>query len=84
MVKEMITKIVPIGNSKGIRLPNFILKEMDIDSQIEIIMNENKDEIILRPVKKPRTGWNESFKKMDPSDAQMIISDSIDLNDWEW
>jgi len=79
----MITKIVPIGNSKGIRLPNYILKEMNIDSQIEIIMNKN--EIILRPVQKPRTGWSEAFKNMtDNSDDNLLINDSLDLNGWEW
>jgi antitoxin MazE len=83
-VEKMLTKIVPIGNSKGIRLPNFVLKEMNIGSQIEIIMNEDKDEIILKPVKKPRTGWDDAFKSMSNSDAQLVISNSVDLNDWEW
>lgn len=79
----MITKIVPIGNSKGIRLPNYLLKELNINSQIEIIPNKN--EIILRPVNTPRIGWNDAFKNMNNnSDDNLLIDDSLDINDWEW
>ena len=81
----MITKIVPIGNSKGIRLPNYLLKELNINSQIEIIPDKNKNEIILRPVSSPRAGWDDAFKDMkDNSDDTLLIDDSLDLNDWEW
>lgn len=58
---------------------------MKIRNRIELIFSNNKDEIILKPVHKARKGWNESFKEMkNSSDDKLIISDSIDLNDWEW
>ena len=81
----MITKIIQIGNSKGIRIPNQILKDMNIENQIELIINENKDEIILKPIHKIREGWGDSFRKMKSlNEDNLIIGDSIDLNDWEW
>ena len=81
----MIAKVIQIGNSKGIRIPNQILKDMNIENQLELIINDKKDEIILKPVHKIREGWNESFKKMkNSSDDKLIIEDSLDLNDWEW
>jgi antitoxin MazE len=81
----MIAKVIQIGNSKGIRIPNQILKEMNIENHLELIVNDKKDEIILKPVHKIREGWNESFKKMnESSDDKLIIEDSLDLNDWEW
>ena len=74
-----------IGNSKGIRIPNQILKEMNIENQIELIISDKKDEIILKPLHKVRDGWNDSFKKMKlASEDKLIIDDSLDLKEWEW
>ncbi|HPS58262.1 MAG TPA: AbrB/MazE/SpoVT family DNA-binding domain-containing protein [Spirochaetota bacterium] len=81
----MIAKVIQIGNSKGIRIPNQILKEMNIETQLELIISDKKDEIILKPLHKVRDGWNDSFKKMKSSDEdKLIIDDSLDLNEWEW
>jgi antitoxin MazE len=81
----MIAKIIQIGNSRGIRIPNQVLKEMNIEHEIELIISDKKDEIILKPVHKAREGWNESFKEMrNSSDDKLIIADSLDLKDWEW
>jgi antitoxin MazE len=81
----MITKIVPIGNSKGIRIPNHILKQLNIDSNIELIFDENINEIRLKPITNIRAGWSESFKNMRNNyDDKLIINDSIDLPDFDW
>jgi antitoxin MazE len=81
----MITKIVPIGNSKGIRIPNHVLKQMNINNQLELIIDESNEEIILKPVHKVRDGWSDSFKKMNENgNDELLIDDSIDLNDWDW
>lgn len=81
----MITKIIQIGNSKGIRIPSQVLQELNIENQVELIVGEKKDEIILKPVNKIREGWEESFKKMrTANDDTLVIDDSLDLNDWEW
>jgi len=81
----MIAKIIQIGNSKGIRIPNQVLKEMNIENHIELLINDNKNEIILKPVHKVREGWSDSFKKMRTiSEDTLIIDDSLDLNDWKW
>jgi len=81
----MIAKVIQIGNSKGIRIPNQILKEMNIENQIELIISDKKDEIILKPLHKVRDGWNDSFKKMKSTgDDKLIIDDSLDLKEWEW
>lgn len=37
----MIVKVIEIGNSKGIRIPNQILKEMNIEKQIELIISDS-------------------------------------------
>lgn len=81
----MKVKIVPIGNSRGIRIPASILNQFQIESEMDMLVENEK--IILLPIKKEaRFGWSKAFKKMSQSDDKMIISDSIDLDneDWEW
>ncbi len=81
----MIAKVIKIGNSKGIRIPNQILKDMNIENQVELIISDSKDEIILKPIHRVREGWSESFKKMRSESAdKLVIDDSLDLKDWEW
>jgi len=83
----MITKIVPIGNSKGVRIPNHIIKLLQISNKIDMIVDESKEEIILRPIKKAREGWEDQFKRMTINkDDRLLISDNLDFNDndWQW
>jgi len=83
----MIAKIIPIGNSKGIRIPNHVIKLLHINNQIDMVIDENKKEIILRPIKKVREGWNEIFSEMNKNnDDKLLINDNLDLNenDWIW
>jgi antitoxin MazE len=82
----MTAKVVAIGNSRGIRIPNNILKSMKIDTEIDLVYNEEKEEILIRPVKKARQGWDDAFRKMNHSgDDKMLIHDSVDIdNGWEW
>lgn len=80
----MIAKIVPVGNSKGIRIPLAVLRqcEMDEDVAIEVV---NK-EIVIKPLKKnPRPGWREAFNMMHKrGDDKLLAPDALDMDVWEW
>ena len=83
----MQTKVIHIGNSKGIRIPNHILKSLKITEEVDMIVDENRCEIILKAVKEPRENWDSAFKKMkETKDDLQIIDDSIYLktDQWEW
>ncbi|MEQ8172968.1 MAG: AbrB/MazE/SpoVT family DNA-binding domain-containing protein, partial [Candidatus Eremiobacterota bacterium] len=59
----MRATIVPIGNSKGIRIPKKILEECQIEK--EVFLEVKNKSIIIKPVKtEPRKDWETSFKKM--------------------
>jgi antitoxin MazE len=82
----MKATIVPIGNSKGIRIPKAILEQCHIKK--EVVLEVENDNIIIKPVKKePRKNWEQYFKMMNESkEDQLIIDDKIDLAmvGWEW
>ena len=81
----MKTNIVQIGNSRGIRIPSFILKECNFTDEVELrIIRGN---IVISPIKPVREGWNEIYKSMNTEgDDSLLISGSIDLDseDWQW
>lgn len=82
----MLINIVPIGNSRGIRIPKSILEQCHIENTVNMEIKD--DTIILTPIKKtPRKGWADKFKQMHiDGDDKLLIDDSIDVNmdDWEW
>ena len=82
----MLINIVPIGNSKGIRIPKAILDQCDIENEVDLEVKNGK--IIIEPIKRiPRNGWTESFIQMAKTgEDQLLFEDAIDLEmeDWEW
>jgi len=86
MEVHMVVNIVPIGNSKGIRIPKAILEQCEIEDQLKLQIDDGK--IILEPVRShPRTGWDEAFQAMAANnDDNLLVEDGLDLdwNEWEW
>lgn len=71
---SMQTKIIRIGNSKGLRLSKTLLQQYNITDAVELILE--KDHIKIRPIDKPRAGWSTQFKQMhENGDDQLLIDD---------
>lgn len=81
----MKTKIVPIGNSKGIRIPKVLLKECNIEDQVEILRVGEKL-VIKSVVSSPRRGWDEAFRLMRDmaEDAPLLDEGVEDLEAFDW
>ena len=84
----MRAHIIKIGNSKGVRIPKPILEQTGIMGDVEIELEKNQ--IIIRPVKNVREGWDEAFKVMgqlgadEPIIDNGAISNSWDEDEWKW
>lgn len=81
----MRTKLVSIGNSKGIRIPTAILKQCKIENEVDLEVE--KEKIVIRPVKIiPREGWNDAFRLMhQKKDDILLLDETIDImENWEW
>ena len=80
----MEISIIKIGNSKGFRLPKTILEKYNISDKIELILE--KGQIILRPIREPRMGWDKAFKRMNKEgDDQLFFDDVFDDENFdEW
>ena len=80
----MDISIIPIGNSKGIRLSKTLLEKYNIRDTVELILE--KGYIIIRPIRSPRKGWENAFKRMHKNgDDKQLMSDIFeDENFEEW
>jgi antitoxin MazE len=76
--------VIPIGNSKGIRLGKSILERYNIKDAVELVLE--KGYIIIKPTKTARKGWEKAFKKMhDNGDDRLLMTDFFeDENLEEW
>jgi antitoxin MazE len=80
----MDISIIPIGNSKGIRLSKTLLEKYNIRDTVELILE--KGYIIIRPISSPRKGWENAFKRMHKNgDDKSLMADIFDdENIEEW
>jgi antitoxin MazE len=80
----MKSSLIKIGNSKGVRINAGIIKECELDSEVEIKVVDKK--IIIEAVKEPRADWNKSFEEMHKKneDVLLISNGNTFDKDWEW
>lgn len=84
----MFIRIVPIGNSRGIRIPKAMLETCGFGEEVEL--QAKNGALILRPVNTPRAGWSEAFAGMAAAlDDFLVQEDSptvtkFDAEEWEW
>jgi len=84
----MITKIVRIGNSRGIRIPKLLLEQTGMKEEVEVSANANG--LLVRPVRKVRTGWAAAFQEMARHGDDALLDDvspsqtDWDHDEWEW
>jgi len=83
----MKSTIRNIGNSKGIILPQNILKECQIEYEVNVEVRDKT--IVISPIEdQKRKGWAEAFQEMAKNgDDELIIPDVFedeDFKDWTW
>lgn len=81
----MIARLVPIGNSRGIRIPKAILEQCEISESVELAVKGRQ--IIVSPVREqPRQGWRKAVARMSAAgDDQLLIPDAFeDDPEAEW
>jgi antitoxin MazE len=83
----MQVDIIQVGNSKGIRIPAAILKQLGIGTKLDMEIVEGQ--IILKPTRIPREGWEKALKKMAEQtqiDEEIIFPAEMDndlLEEWK-
>ena len=74
-------KVVPIGNSRGVRLPKAVLDKYAIRDAV--VVEEREEGLLLRSKQDKRLSWEDTYKEMarereDWSDLDAAVADGLD------
>jgi len=56
------TRIVRIGNSRGIRVPKAVLEQAQLPDEVELYVEPGR--LVVVGAKRPRSGWAAAARKM--------------------
>jgi len=81
----MEVSVIKSGNSRGIRFSKTIIERYNIRDTVEMILD--KGHIIIKPLARPRKGWDKAFIEMHANgDDKLIMPDIFDeenLEEWK-
>lgn len=82
----MKSRIVQIGNSRGIRLPKVLLEESQLTDEVELEVEPGR--IVIRRGEQPRSGWAAAARKMRERDENRLLDPTpptrFDEREWKW
>jgi antitoxin MazE len=84
----MKINLITIGNSKGIRIPQAIIKQYNITESMEMVMME--EGFMLKPIEKEGIDWEKAFKKAEKialtpnENIWLDHQNSFDKEEWTW
>ena len=80
-------KLVPIGNSKGVRIPKILLQKYGLENSL--LLEETEKGLLLRKKEDSRLSWEDTFKAMadekeDWDDFDTTLLDGIEDEEFEY
>jgi antitoxin MazE len=80
------TRIVQIGNSKGIRVPKMLLEHAQLPEEVELQAEPGR--LIVRAARAARAGWAEAARSMHARGDDRLLdaptSSRFDDTEWQW
>ncbi|MCY3706613.1 MAG: AbrB/MazE/SpoVT family DNA-binding domain-containing protein [Gammaproteobacteria bacterium] len=82
----MRTRLIRIGNSRGIRIPKALVEAAGLD--VPLRMRVVDAGLLLERVEHPRAGWAEAARKLENRGEGGLLDDPVptlfDESEWEW
>lgn len=82
----MKTRLVQIGNSRGIRLPKLVIEEAGITDKVDLQVR--KGTIVIRALNTPRSGWELGARALRDASGDDLLDPStptsFDEEEWKW
>lgn len=82
----MKSRLVRIGNSRGLRLPKALIEEAGLNEEVELRVGNGA--IIISPVRAPRSGWAEAARDLAKKENAGLLDaptpTHFDEKEWNW
>jgi antitoxin MazE len=86
MVMTVRSKVIKIGNSRGIRIPRAMLEQAGLTDEVEMKIEGNK--LIIAAARHPRHGWEAHFADMAEQGDDRLLDETPptqwDEEEWTW
>jgi antitoxin MazE len=80
------TRIVKIGNSRGIRVPKILLEQAQLPEEVELHAEPGR--LVVQATRRPRAGWAKAARAMRERAHDALLdeptSTRFDQEEWEW
>jgi len=80
------TRIVRIGNSRGIRVPKILLDQAQLPDEVELLAEPGR--LVVQATRRPRAGWAEAARTMAEQGHDALLDEStttrFDRKEWRW
>jgi antitoxin MazE len=80
------TRIVRIGNSRGIRVPKILLDRAQLPDEVELHAEPGR--LVVQGVRRPRSDWVEAARSMVEAGHDSLLDapspTRFDREEWEW
>lgn len=82
----MKTRLIRIGNSRGVRLPKAIIDQTALGDEVELSVKDGA--IVIARVAEPREGWARAAAALAASGADQLLDAPVatrfDVDEWTW
>ena len=82
----MKTRLVRIGNSRGVRLPKAIIAQAGLTEEVELGVRDGA--VVITRANSTRSGWAAAASQMRQRDEDRLLDTPIptrfDEKEWEW
>ena len=82
----MKTRLVRIGNSRGVRLPKAIIAQAGLTDEVELGVRDGA--IIIARATSARLGWADAARQMRQRNDDLLLDPVVpslfDEKEWEW
>ena len=82
----MKTRLVRIGNSRGVRLPKAIIAQAGLTEEVELGVRDGA--VVIARVTSARSGWAAAASQMRQRDEDRLLDTPtptrFDEKEWEW
>ncbi len=82
----MKTRLVRIGNSRGVRLPKPLIEEAGLTDEVEVRIRAGA--VVIIAARRPRSGWAEAARRMRLREEDRLLDEPVptrfDDTEWRW
>ena len=82
----MKTRLVRIGNSRGVRLPKTIIAQAGLTDEVELGVRDGA--VVIARATSARSGWADAARQMRQRDEDRLLDaptpTRFDEKEWQW